>query len=240
MKIPLEWLKDFIAIRILPEQLADKLTMARLEVKGIEEGPHGVVFEVEVTPNRPDWLSIVGVAREVAAVMGGRLKMRNAEFGIRSVERKRRSAPRAPHSEIKIVIHDPKACPRYIGRVIEGVKVGPSPNKMTQRLAGVGVRSISNVVDITNYLLFELGQPLHVFDLYKLQGKTIHIRFARQVEEIITIDGVTRKLTSRDLVIADEVRPVAIAGVMGGKETEVTEKTTRLFLFQLLYQTKVE
>ena len=230
MKIPLEWLKDFIAIRILPEQLADKLTMAGLEVKGIEQGPHGVVFEVEATPNRPDWLSIVGVAREVATVMGGRLKMRTAEFGIRNVEWKRKSALRTPHSAFKIVIHDPKACPRYIGRVIEGVHVGSSPEEMVKRLVAMGTRSINNVVDITNYVLFELGQPLHAFDLDKLQGGTVHIRFANAGEEIVTIDGVTRKLTPQDLVIADETRSVAIAGVMGGKQTEVTQETTNIFL----------
>ncbi|MBI1976512.1 MAG: phenylalanine--tRNA ligase subunit beta [Candidatus Omnitrophica bacterium] len=221
MKIPLEWLKEFVNIRLSPAELADRLTMAGLEVKAVEETASGVVFEAEITPNRPDWLSIYGVAREVAAVTRQKLR----ENGKWKMENRKN-----PFSNCKVLIHDAKACPRYIGRVIEGVNVSSSPEEMVKRLSAMGTRSINNVVDITNYVLFELGQPLHAFDLDKLQGSTIHIRFAKAGEEIITIDGITRKLTPQDLVIADEIRPVAIAGVMGGKETEVTESTRNTFL----------
>ncbi len=197
--------------------------MVGLEVKAIEESAAGVVFEVEITPNRPDWLSIFGVAREVAAVTGQKLK-ESGKWKVESGEKTN------PLSRRAILIHDPKACPRYIGRVIEGVHVVSSPEAMVKRLASVGTRSINNVVDITNYVLFELGQPLHAFDLGKLRGDAIHIRFAREGEQIVTIDGVTRKLTHKDLVIADNSGPVALAGVMGGKETEVTETTRNIFL----------
>ncbi len=228
MKIPLEWLKEFVPIRLSPKELADRLTTAGLEVKVIEESAAGAVFEAEITPNRPDWLSIFGVAREVAAVMGEKLK----ENGKWEMENGKNSFSilHSPFSNRKVLIHDPKSCPRYIGRVIEGIQVSPSPQEMIQRLAAMGTRSINNVVDITNYVLFELGQPLHAFDLDKLRGDTIHIRFAKESEEIVTIDGVTRKLTQHDLVIADDAKAVALAGVMGGKETEVTEATRNIFL----------
>jgi phenylalanyl-tRNA synthetase beta chain len=240
MKIPLEWLKEFVPIRLSPSELADRLTMAGLEVKAIEESAAGAVFDAEITPNRPDWLSIFGVAREVAAVMGGEFVQRTAYSVLRRRRIRlwrKRSGIRSTHDAIrstdrrmKISIHDPKACPRYIGRVIGGAHVASSPEAMVKRLAAVGTRSINNIVDITNYVLFELGQPLHAFDLDKLQGDTIHVRFAKDGEEIITIDGVTRKLTRHDLVIADDAKAVALAGVMGGEETEVTETTRNIFL----------
>lgn len=227
MKIPLEWLKEYVAIRLKPEALAHRLTMAGLEVTGIEPVDGEPVFDVEITPNRADWLSIIGVAREVAALTGQRLKVQRPAPGTRHPVGAKR--PR-PQGDVKVVIEDRQGCSRYIGRVIEGVTIGPSPAWMQQRLLACGARPINNIVDITNYVLFEYGQPLHAFDLQRLAGRTILVRRARAAEPITTLDGVTRKLTADVLVIADAQHPVAVAGIMGGLGSEVTAQTTDVLL----------
>jgi phenylalanyl-tRNA synthetase beta chain len=174
------------------------------------------VFEVEITPNRGDWVSILGVAREVRAHFGGEL----------------RPPPHAPpetgrpaSESIRIAIADAEGCRRYVGRVVRGVRVGPSPAWLVARLEAAGQRSKSNVVDVTNLVLLELGQPLHAFDLGKLRGAEIRVRAAAAGEKLRTLDGEIRALAPSDLVIADAERAVALAGVIGGAETEVTAST---------------
>ncbi|MBP7215678.1 MAG: phenylalanine--tRNA ligase subunit beta [Candidatus Omnitrophica bacterium] len=222
MKVTYQWLKDFVDIRIAPRELAEKLTMAGLEVVSLEEAEGDVIFEIEITSNRPDWLSVVGIAREVAAVTGKTIK--------RSPGRKvtRSSGQRKEICSIKI--EDKLDCPLYTAKIIQGVKVGASPEWLKKRLELVGCRSVNNVVDITNYLLFELGEPLHAFDMDTLEGSVIMVRKAKSNEKIVSIDAVPRPLYQEVLVIADEKKPVAIAGIMGGKDTEVTERTTNILL----------
>ncbi len=180
-----------------------------------------VVLDLSVWANRPDLLSIIGVAREVAALTGQPLREPHVvypEAGPPAAER------------VRVQIVDPDLCPRYIDMVIEGVSVGPSPEWMQRRLEAAGMRPINNIVDITNYVMLEYGQPLHAFDYDAIGGRTIIVRRARPGETLVTLDGERRELAPDMLVIADAERPVALAGVMGGQDSEVSERTTTVLL----------
>ncbi|MCX5707857.1 MAG: phenylalanine--tRNA ligase subunit beta [Candidatus Omnitrophica bacterium] len=220
MKVTYNWLKDFADIKIPAAALAEKLTMAGLEVKSIEEKAGDFVLEIEITSNRPDWLSVVGVAREAAALTGRELKRSQSHKVTKSQGK----------DKFGIQIEDKKDCSVYTARVIRNVKVGSSPKWLKERLELIGLRSVNNVVDITNYVLFEVGEPLHAFDLDKLNGGKIIVRRAKDNESLVSIDAQVRKLSPDILVIADKDKPVAIAGVMGGKDTEVTEATKSVLL----------
>ncbi|MDD5691599.1 MAG: phenylalanine--tRNA ligase subunit beta [Candidatus Omnitrophica bacterium] len=221
MKVTYNWLKDFLNIKISPKSLAEKLTMAGLEVVSLEEAGGDFVFEIEITSNRPDWLSILGVAREISAVTGTKLKAVN---------------PKEPKIKVKgikpvnISVQDKKDCSFYSARVIRDVKIGPSPQWLKERLELLGCRSVNNIVDITNYVLFELGHPLHAFDLDLLNQETIVVRRAKPGEKITTLDDQQRLLGPETLVIADNEKPQAIAGIMGGKASEVTARTRNILL----------
>lgn len=218
MKISLNWLKDYISFGISPQELAHRLTMAGLEVEKISSFDQDTVFELEITPNRPDCLNILGIARETGALLNkkwSRPKVNKLSF---------------PKEKCPIQILDKKGCAAYIGTVIKNVTVAPASEKIRKYLAAIGTRSINNVVDITNFCLMEMGQPLHAFDYDKLIGGKIVVRRAVKGEKIVTIDDVERTLDEDILVIADEKRPVAIAGIMGGKETEVTQSTKNILL----------
>jgi len=227
VKVTYNWLKDFVDLKISPQKLAEKLTMAGLEVIALEKRDGDFVLEIEITSNRPDWLSVLGVAREVAAITGQKLKL-GARCQVSGASGKPKH--QAPSTKHLIIVEDKKDCPLYTARIIKNIKVGPSPEWLRKRLELVACRSVNNVVDITNYVLFELGQPLHAFDLDKLSQNEIRVRRANVNEKIITIDGITRILSSEILVIADAHKPLAIAGIMGGKETEVTLKTRNILL----------
>ncbi|HSC35320.1 MAG TPA: phenylalanine--tRNA ligase subunit beta [Thermodesulfobacteriota bacterium] len=186
-----------------------------------ELGLSDVVFEINVTPNRPDCLSVVGIAREVAALLGIKLNY-PPTIVIESDEDIRQLA------EVELL--DREKCPRYSCRVIKNVNIGPSPMWLKSRLEASGVRSINNVVDVTNYVLLELGQPLHAFDYDLIEGRKIIVRAAGEGEVITTLDSVERKLSPEDLLICDGKRPVALAGVMGGANTEVSDGTKNILL----------
>ncbi|HEY3066190.1 MAG TPA: phenylalanine--tRNA ligase subunit beta [Methylomirabilota bacterium] len=179
------------------------------------------VLEIEITPNRPDCLSVVGVARELAALTGSRFRPPAVTL---------KEADEPVESLAAVHVEAPDLCPRYTARVISGVTVGPSPAWMAARLRAAGLRPISNVVDITNYVLWELGHPLHAFDHATVAGGTIVVRRARKRERITTLDGQERTLTEAMLVIADRRHAIGLAGVMGGGSTEVTTNTTRVLL----------
>jgi phenylalanyl-tRNA synthetase beta chain len=184
-------------------------------------GLDDAILEVEVTPNRPDCLSIVGVAREVAALTGGRL--RPADCAVRE-------SPAVTTAGWRVTIKDSELCPRYAARLITDVTVGPSPAWLAQRLRAVGLRPINNVVDVTNYVLWELGHPLHAFDGDLLTDRHVVVRRARPGESVVTLDGQTRSPGDAMLVIADAARAVAVAGVMGGASTEVGDSTRTVLL----------
>ena len=186
-----------------------------------ELGINDVIFEVGITPNRPDCLSVIGVAREVAALTGNTVKHPPSKITEEGEE---------INNIAKVELLDPEKCPRYSCRVIKNVKIGPSPPWLKRRLEASDIRSINNVVDITNFVLLEFGQPLHAFDYDLLEDNKIVVRAAENGETITTLDNIERKLTDSDLLICDGKRPIALAGVMGGANTEVSEITTNVLL----------
>ena len=221
MKISLHWLKEFVDVSAELRSLKRDLTMLGLNVESASPEGDDWVLDLEVTTNRPDWLSHYGVAREVAAFY--RLPMKRPEIQVKE-------SKAAATDEISIEIADPDLCARYCGRVLKGVQVKPSPAWLQKRLEAVGQRPINNVADVTNYVLLELGHPLHAFDLARIQEKKIIVRRARAGELLRTLDGVNHTLTADNLVIADGRRAVALAGVMGGEESEVSPATRDVLL----------
>ena len=221
MKISIEWLKDYVDIDLSAQQVSDILSDLGFPLEGIIETDNGEVIDVEITSNRGDCLSYLGVAREIAVVTGKKLKVPeiNLDYMDKDVS-----------EFVDVSIAEPSLCNRYCARYIEGVKVGESPDWMKRRLESVGLRSVNNVVDATNYAMLEVGQPPHAFDYDKLSGERIVVRKAIVGEELTAIDSTQCKLTSEMLVIADENAPVAIAGVMGSLDTEVSETTTNILL----------
>ena len=179
------------------------------------------ILETELTPNRPDCLSVLGTSYEIAALTSQTVVVPNIAYETNSSR---------DLNNISVKIIDPKACTRYTGALIRNVLIGDSPDWLKNRLELSGVRSINNVVDITNYVMLEYGQPLHAFDADKLEGDEINIRFANQGETLVTLDGVTRNLENEMLVIADKHQPIGLAGIMGGANTEVDDKTKDIFL----------
>jgi len=224
MKVPFNWLKEYIEGIITLNEVASSLTMSGLEVSAIEEYNDDKVLDIEVTPNRSDCLSIIGIAREIRAIFG--LKLKKPTTKIKEELRDDRFA---------ISIANPELCFRYAGRIIRDLKVAPSPKWLKSRLEKAGIRSINNVVDVTNYVLLEYGHPLHAFDLDFIEGQRIRVGTPETIsgknkEEIVTLDGIKRTVTTDDLLIWDAVKPIAIAGVMGGANTEVTEKTVNIII----------
>jgi phenylalanyl-tRNA synthetase beta chain len=224
MRVSLDWIKDYVKIDAEPGAIAEKLTMTGLEVEAVEHIDGDVVFEVNVTPNRADCLSIIGIARELSASYGLPLVFPDLNIVAESTP-----------LDFNIEIAQPELCPRYAGRIIHNLKVGPSPEWMKKRLEKCGIRSINNVVDVTNYVLLEFGQPLHAFDLSTLKGSMIRVGTPAAVAgqssmKFKTLDGSERDIPGDSLLIWDGERPVAVAGVMGGLDTEVTESTRDILI----------
>ena len=235
MKISLEWLGQYLPGPLTADAAAEALTHGGLPVEVIdtvetEPGPGGpavdTVIDVEVTSNRSDCLSHVGVARELAALLDR--EFRDVAFADPAADP--RADPRADVGLSALAIDAPDLCPHYTARVIRGVTIGPSPAWLQRRLRAVGLRPVNNVVDVTNYVLMEMGQPLHAFDLNRLHGTRVTVRRATPGERLTTLDGRDHPLTPDVLVIADSGRPVALAGVMGGRDTEVTDATVDVLL----------
>ena len=208
-------------IMILPKSYEKDLGKDIVDVLNLREE----VIDFEITPNRPDCLSIEGLGRETAASLGKTFKNPRKNLEELKIEDKNEI------EGLKVDITAPDLCYRYIARVVKNVKIGPSPEWMVRRLKACGVRSINNIVDITNYVMLELGQPMHAFDINSIEGKHITVRRAKNGEKITTLDEVERTLDENDLVIADEKKPVAIAGVMGGLNSEI-EETTKTVVFE--------
>jgi phenylalanyl-tRNA synthetase beta chain len=207
--------EDASGILVLPEGLQPGQDLAEaLELKD-------VVLNVSVTPNRSDCLSMVGIAREVAAITGRKVRYPEIRFS---------ESQEDIHGATSVDILDPDLCPRYTARMIRGVKIGPSPAWMRLRLEAVGLRSINNVVDVTNFVMMELGQPLHAFDYRLLEEGRIVVRRAKEGEPFVSLDGKTRILSADALMICDGVKPVAVAGIMGGENSEVRDDTETVLL----------
>src|SRR5688572_22988161 len=221
MLISYHWLRELTNTGLRPHELRERLTMVGLAIDAVESHADDSVLDVEVPSNRPDCLSHVGIAREVTVIEGKELRLPEP----RSVKIDGRSADLT-----SVEIKDPDLCPRYAARLVRGVKIGPSPDWLAKRLEGIGQRPINNVADITNYVLHETGQPLHAFDFAKLAGRRIVVRRGAKGEQLKTLDGVERKLDETMLVIADAERPVALAGIMGGEDSEISQQTTDVLI----------
>jgi phenylalanyl-tRNA synthetase beta chain len=222
MKVLLSWVREFVDLDESAEAIGRKLSMRGLALEGLEPSGTDALLDFDVTANRPDCLSMAGIAREVAAAYSVPYRepaVRLAPLVSASIAR--------PGASLPITIEAPDLCARYVGAIAD-VTMGPSPAWLADRLAACGVRSISNVVDVTNYVLLELGHPMHAFDHARLDGPAIVVRPARTGERLTTLDGKSRTLTSDMLVIADQARATAIGGVMGGAESEVSDATTRI------------
>lgn len=221
MKVSYSWLQEYVKLAGDREAVAEMLTGSGTEVTSREERGDDIIFDLEVTPNRPDCLSHVGIAREVAALTGNKLQLPRFKL--------QEGKEEASHFA-SVRIEDAELSPRYTARVIRGVKVGESPSWLRQRLEAVGLKAVNNVVDATNYVLQEEGHPLHAFDCDRLEEGKILVRLARPGEKILTLDGEMRELSPDMLVIADAKRPVALAGIMGGGESEVKPDTCNVLL----------
>jgi phenylalanyl-tRNA synthetase beta chain len=221
MKIVYNWLKEFVDVTAPPAELRSRLSLAGVAVDSVEETAAGPVLDAEITANRPDCLGHYGMAREVAAIY---------RLPVKPLAPKLKEAAIKASDAARVEIEAPELCGRYTARVLRGVKIQPSPDWLRQRLEAIGQNSINNVVDVTNYVMFELGQPMHAFDLDKLSERRIVVRRARAGEKIRTLDGTERALTKDMCVIADASRAVAIAGVMGGSESEIGFSSRNILL----------
>ncbi|MBS1851672.1 MAG: phenylalanine--tRNA ligase subunit beta [Acidobacteria bacterium] len=219
MKLSPQWLRDFVPLTVEDRQLADDLTSAGITVEGVSGPGESAVFEMEITTNRPDAMNHYGVAREASAIY---------DLPLATIAPKLPAA--LPAAPFPIQIDEPQLCPRFTARVIRNVSVKASPEEIVQRLALLDQRAINNAVDATNYVLWETGKPTHVYDLDLIEGGKLIIRKAREGEKLKTLDGVERTLSSSDLVVADAVKAVGLAGVMGGYDTMITEKTRNVLI----------
>jgi phenylalanyl-tRNA synthetase beta chain len=221
MKVVYNWLKEFVDVTASPAELRARLSLAGVAVDSIEETAAGPVLDAEVTANRPDCLGHLGIAREVAAIY---------RLPLKALHPKLKESAEKVAGATRVEIQAPDLCGRFTARVLRGVKVQPSPDWLRQGLEAIGEKSINNVVDVTNYVMFELGHPLHAFDFDKLQEQRIVVRRAEPGEKIRTLDGAERTLTKDTCVVADAARAVGIGGVMGGAETEISFSTRNVLI----------
>jgi phenylalanyl-tRNA synthetase beta chain len=216
MKLSLSWLRGHLEGQTPAAELAERLTAAGMNIETREPAGGDEVWDADITANRPDAMNHRGLAREAAAAGCGSLKPLTVKL----------AEGTTPVGQLaRLTVEDAKGCPRYCARVVRGVKVGPSPAWLVERLERCGIRPINSIVDATNFVLLDVGQPLHAFDLALLSGREIRVRRARAGEPITTLDGVERKLSAEDLVIADAARGVAVAGVMGAANSEINAAT---------------
>src|SRR5947199_5351063 len=231
MKVVYNWLKDFVDVTAPPQELASRLALSGTNIAGIENGPHGAVIDAEVSSNRPDCLGHLGIAREVGAIY---------KLPLKSVSPKPAESAAKTSDAVNVEIQSPELCGRFTARVIRNVKIQPSLKWLNDRPEASGVASISNVVDISNYVMLELGHPLHTFDYDKVRDHKIVVRRAKPAdaagkaapEKMRTLDGIERTFDSNICMISDGdgSRPIGIGGVMGGAETEICFSTKNVLM----------
>jgi phenylalanyl-tRNA synthetase beta chain len=224
MKVSYNWLREFVDITAAPEEVASRLALAGTNIAGIETGPHGAVIDAEVTSNRPDCLGMLGIAREVGAIF---------RLPVKTITPKPAESVSAKASDaVTVKIEAPELCGRFTARVIRGIKIQPSPAWLKNRLEAAGIASINSVVDISNFVMLELGHPLHTFDYDLIRNHGIVVRRARQNEKIKTLDGIERTLDSNLSVVCDGdgSRAVGIGGIMGGADTEISFSTKNVLI----------
>ena len=221
MKVLYNCLAEFVDVKAAPADLASRLSLAGVAIDSVEESPAGPVFDAEVTANRPACLGHYGIAREVSAIY--RLQLKSLQPKLTEIAEKAADAT-------SVEIESPELCGRFTARILRGVKVQRSPDWLRQRLEAMGQKSINNVVDVTNYVMFELGQPMHAYDFDKLNERRIIVRRARAGEKLRTLDGIERALTKDMCVISDATRAMGVGGVMGGSDTEISFSTRNILL----------
>jgi len=221
MKVSLDWLREYVDVGLPLPQLLERMTMIGLVAEIWEASAGGTVLDVETYANRPDTLGHLGIAREVASAL--ELPLKEQAWPLVELTGKTSEL-------VDVQILDEDLCPRYCGIIVKGVNVGPSPDWLRGKIEAMGLKPINNVVDVTNYVLFDTAQPIHAFDLAKLAGPRIIIRRAKKGESLRTLEGKEASLSPEMLVIADEKRPVALAGVIGGEESAVTDSTQDVFI----------
>jgi phenylalanyl-tRNA synthetase beta chain len=221
MKVLYNWLKDFVSVTPQPHELASRLSLSGTNIGAVEESKLGPVLDADLTTNRPDCLGHYGIAREIAALYRQPLK---------HVASQLKEAAEKASDAVRVTIESPELCGRYTARVLRGVKVQPSPAWLRERLEALGHASINNVVDATNYVMLELGHPLHAFDYDRIAEHRIVVRGARPKEKLKTLDGIERALPGGLGIVCDTARPIAIGGIMGGAETEISFSTTNVLL----------
>ncbi len=222
MNASYNWLREYVPTDLSPREVAERLTRIGLNVDSLEPLPDGDArLDVEVGANRPDCLGHIGIARELAAALNAELRLPDAAYA---------ESATSCEKKVRVEVEDLDLCPLYTARLIEGVTIGPSPDWLRQRLEAVGIRPVSNIVDVTNYVMLETGQPLHAFDFARLAEGRIVVRRARAGERFVAIDHSEHALSPERLVIADARRPVALAGVMGGAETEISASSRDILL----------
>ena len=222
MKISYSWLKEFVEINKTPEQLGDDLSLFGHELESIGKMGDDTVLDLEITPNRGDCLSILGIAREISAMYNTKLKYSTSQLtsiAVANIDKK-----------IEVKIAKPEICPRFTARIIDNIKINKSPKWMQKRLATYGFRTINNIVDVTNYVMVATGQPLHAFDYDKIKNGLMNIRLSKENEEVITLDGQNRVLPKGAIIIEDNENIYDLAGIMGGLKSEVDEKTETIVL----------
>ena len=227
MRAVLSWLREYVEIGESPKDLAHALTMAGIAVDAVAQHGGETVFELDITSNRPDAMNHFGIAREIAAIYGRGLRAPKIDLT-------ESAAPADAAASVEIA--DSDLCPRYVGRVLRNVTVAPAPDWMRRRLELCGVRSINNIADLTNYVLLEIGQPTHAFDLDKLTENRIVVRRARDGETLVTLDGEERRLSPDCLAICDASVPVALAGIMGGADSEIGPSTRNVLIEAAWFQ----
>lgn len=227
MKLNTEWLKEEFGIDLPLEKLIKSLTGIGLEVESITKFNDFTILELNVTPNRGDCMSYRGIARELYALSGKKIRQKSVKL---------KESDEKVGQLVSVKVLNKELCPRYCARIIKDIKIHASPDWLKRRLESVGIRSINNVVDVTNYILMNLGHPMHAFDLDRIKGNNIFVRTAKDEEKIVTLDGTQRTLSSENLIIADEEGPIALAGVMGGANSEVSESTTNILLEAAVFQ----
>jgi phenylalanyl-tRNA synthetase beta chain len=223
MKVVYNWLKDFVDVTAAPQELASRLALSGTNIGGVENGPHGAVIDAEVSSNRPDCLAHYGIAREVSAIY---------KLPLKHVSPKPAESAAKASDAVNVEIQSPELCGRFTARVIRNVKIQPSPKWLKDRLEASGVAGISNVVDVSNYVMLELGHPLHTFDYDKVRDHKIVVRKAKQNEKMRTLDGIERQFDPNICMISDGdgSRPIGIGGIMGGAETEISFSTKNVLI----------
>jgi phenylalanyl-tRNA synthetase beta chain len=222
MKVSYNWLKEIVDVAAPPEEVASRLALSGTNIASIESGPHGAVIDAEITSNRPDCLGMTGIAREVGAIYRLPLKTNSPK----PAESKNAQA----NAAVKVKIEAQELCGRFTARVIRGVKIQPSPKWLKDRLEAAGTASINNVVDISNYVMLELGHPLHTFDYDLVRDHSIVVRRAKPGEKMKTLDGIERTLDPNICMVCDGARPIGIGGIMGGAETEISFSTKNVLI----------